>query len=330
MLIVVAGMLTGSQVRYVVTAIAAVLWLFAKYVTVRGLIDPIVLNEPIGTISAAGIVVLALVFAAILSQLATKDLQRALDDATFDLVQANRQLDEANKLKSQFMARTSHELRTPLSSITVFTDLALRKIYGPLTPQQEDSLQRVLGSAKRLTALISDILDLSKIEAGEIDIVEEHVTIASLVEVIRTSCEDKAREKGIVFEIECAPTMPQIVLGDETRLTQVLINLADNAIKFTEKGSVAIVIEPTNDARWRLVVKDTGRGIQEEHFDVIFSEFRQLDDTESTTKAQGTGLGLAITKNLVQLMDGTIHVRSEIGKGSTFEVILPLNEPAVA
>ncbi len=197
--VVMVGMLLGPKESYGVAGISIVMWLVTQYLLRNELVSPTPLPEPLGPISMMVIMALAFITTAVLSQLATDDLRRALDDATYDLVQANRQLEEASKLKSQFTARTSHELRTPLSAIIVFTDLALRRAYGPLTDKQEDSLRRVLLSAKRLQALIEDILDLSKIEAGELEIVEAKFPVGHLVETGVSTLDNRSREKSLTF-----------------------------------------------------------------------------------------------------------------------------------
>jgi signal transduction histidine kinase len=330
LVIMMAGMLLGPRGGYVMAGVASVLWIVTSVVIERGLVPLTPLPEPLEAIVVMAIIVLSFIFVAVMSQFATSDLRRGLDDATYDLVQANRQLEKASRLKSQFTARTSHELRTPLSAIIVFTDLALRKAYGPLTPKQEDSLRRVLQSAKRLQALIEDILDLSKIEAGELEIAEESFVVSDVVEALCTTLETAARQKMLGFSVSVSPNMPQQILGDVKRVTQILLNLTDNAIKFTDEGEVSVLIEPVNGTQWRMAVQDTGRGIREEDAQVIFDEFRQADSAAGDTKAQGAGLGLSITRHLVQMMGGEISLQSEIGKGSTFEVILPLNASKAA
>ena len=326
-IIVIAGMLVGPKGSYIVAVGASALWTVTLVVIERGWAPQASLPEPLGGVSMKIIMVLLFVFVAVLSWFATRDLQRALDDATYDLVQANRQLAEANKLKSQFTARTSHELRTPLSAIIVFTDLMLRKAYGPLTPKQENSLQRIYTSTKRLQALIEDILDLSKIEAGELEIVEEVVEVNRLTDMLLTTLEPSAQQKQLAFSVTLSDAMPQRIVGDEKRLSQILINLTDNAIKFTDRGEVRVLIEPTAGTQWRMAVQDTGRGIHEKDFQTIFDEFRQANGVATDPTTKGTGLGLAITRHLVRLMGGEIRLSSEIGKGSTFTVMLPLKLP---
>lgn len=320
-LIVIAGMLLGARECYLSAVAAAVIWVGTYIATANQWVIPSQLPEPVGSFSMMLIMVLSFFFVAVLSRAATADLRRALDDATYDLVQANRKLEQANKLKSQFTARTSHELRTPLSAIIVFTDLALRNSYGPLTDKLRDSLERVLFSARRLRALIEDILDISKIEAGEMEIFEERFPIQNLAGVVRSELSAAAAAKKLEFAVSVSPELPAYILGDEKRLSQIVINLTHNAIKFTEKGSVSVTMAPTANSRWHIQVKDTGRGIKEENRESIFDEFRQ---EVRDSKESGTGLGLAITRNLVHMMGGEIRLKSEIGKGSTFDVFLPL------
>jgi signal transduction histidine kinase len=323
LVIVISGMLLGSRGRFTITAVAAVMWIITQSIIARGFVPQTPLPDPIGTVSVQIIIALVFVFIGILSQLATSDLRRSLDEATYDLVQANRKLEEANRLKSQFMARTSHELRTPLSSIVAYSDLVLREAYGPLTPKQKDRVARVLQSARHLTTLINDLLNLAKIEAGELEIVETLFPVNDLAETVRSTLETAAHEKELAFTVSLAPDMPEQIVGDQGRLCQVLINLASNAIKFTDEGSVTVSIKPADEKRWQMVVADTGRGIHEKHLQSIFEEFHQVNLSD-TDKLRGVGLGLAITRQLVKLMAGEIHVTSELGKGSTFEVILPL------
>ena len=326
-LIVMAGMLLGPRQSYILAGISATLWIVSQGLVASGAIVRAPLPEPLGTLSMWMIMGLVCIFAAILSLYATRDLRLALDDATYDLVQANRQLEQASQLKTQFTARTSHELRTPLSAIIVFTDLALRRAYGPLTEKQEDSLRRVLLSAKRLHALIEDILDISKIEAGELELNEDRFRVSKLVDTLNATLESPALEKKLEFSVSLSPAMPAEILGDEKRLTQILINLTHNAIKFTEKGAVRVTIAPVNSSEWHMQVQDTGRGIHEKNFETIFEAFRQEAVAANEAGTKGTGLGLAITHQLVQMMHGKIHLTSQLGKGSTFDVVLPLRQP---
>lgn len=320
-IIVVGNMVLGATGSYVTASAAAAMWVGAWAITETGVFPPAPLPGIFPAVPLVGITLLIFFFIAYLGQLATRDLRRALDDATYDVVEVNRELEEADRLRTQFMARMSHELRTPLNAIINYTDLAIRDIYGPLNEMQADAHTRVLRNAKRLQALINDLLDLSRIEAGQLELVEATFPVEALVESVRSALEPAALDKGLRFSIVIDPDMPPYVIGDEHRITQILTNLVDNAIKFTEHGEVIVKIGLLSETQWRLEVRDTGRGIHEEEYDRIFDEFRR---GESAGSARGAGLGLAITRHLVEMMKGDIRLTSQIGKGSAFEVSLPL------
>ncbi len=233
----------------------------------------------------------------------------------------NVQLLEAARLKSQFLATMSHELRTPMNAVIGFSQLLLRQRQHPLSSQQADMLERILSNGKHLLALINEILDLSKIESGRLDLKLEAFNVASLV---RSTCEELrslAQEKHLTLHV-IADLQNTNVINDSVRLRQVLVNLISNAIKFTETGSVQVEVQELSLDRLAILVKDTGIGISPEELEHIFEEFRQIDQT-TTRKYPGTGLGLAITKSLVQLMQGTIAVESQLEHGSTFRIELP-------
>ncbi len=322
-LIADSGMILPPRRSLTVAVIATVLYLLSLIVQ-AGPFTPISLPGPWSFIIVVIVVIISFFFVARTMQMSSEDLQRALDDATVQLVEANRKLEQASEYKSQFTARTSHELRTPLSAMIVFTDLALRGAYGPLNGKLEDALQHVISSARHLKTIINDILDLSKIEAGELEICEECVEVRSLMVTAESVCNEANEGKGIDCKVWLAPDMPTHIVGDESRLIQILLNLMGNAIKFTEKGEVELRIEPMSEDRWRFFVRDSGPGIPEDQFEAIFQAYRQLDGPGREARAKGTGLGLAITRHLVKKMGGEINVRSVLGKGSTFEVILPL------
>ena len=325
--IAMVGMLLGPRWGYIAAGAAGLMWLITRTIVTTGFVEPASSNQQLIALSVTLIIILAYIFIAVLSQVARQDLQQALNDATYELVQANRQLEEASRLKSQFTAHTSHELRSPLNAIITFTDLTLRGAYGAVNERQEEKLDRVLQGARRLRGLIDDLLDLSKIEAGEVSIAEESFAVSNLVQTIDAVIEPVAEKKGLALSTYLSPEMPSEIVGDEKRIAQVLVNLAQNAVKFTEQGSVQVAIEPMDRERWRLTVRDTGAGIPERDFETIFQEFARLE--ESSSKTQGVGLGLAITNRLVKMMEGEIRLQSEIGKGSTFEVVLPFREQAV-
>ncbi|MBN1310763.1 MAG: hypothetical protein JXB30_05025 [Anaerolineae bacterium] len=322
-IVIMAGMLLGSSGSIVIATASAFLWVLAQIVSERCLLPSVTISSTLLMAIIAVITIMGFFFTAYLNHLATKDLQGALDNATYDLVQANRKLGEANRLKSQFLARTSHELRTPLNAIIGYTDLTLRRVYGSLTAMQEDGLKRVLGNAKRLQSLINDILDLSKIEAGEMELIASPFNVKALVDAVDVAVGEAARKKGLEFSVSLAPDMPEKLIGDEIRTAQVLLNIADNAVKFTVDGQVDILIGLVDDEHWHMEVRDTGRGIAEENYERIFDEFRQLS-TPGGTRTAGSGLGLSVARHLVHKMGGEIRIDSEIGRGSTFDVILPL------
>ncbi len=326
LIIVIAGMMLPPTRGYIIAGLASVTYLGVTIL--RTYVEPPVsLPLPAIELIVAFLGVMAFIFVVFINQLTTKDLRKALDNATFDLVEMNKKLELASEMKSQFTARTSHELRTPLSAIIVFSDLALRDAYGPLNEKLRNALMHVSNSARHLKRVINDILDLSKIEAGEIEIFDEPFELMDLVHTVESSCLQLAEKKDISSSIWVSPEMPERLSGDSDRLAQVLLNLTGNAIKFTEEGEVEVRIEPQGTSKWRMIVRDTGPGIPEDQFAAIFKAYRQLDRTASPSKVKGTGLGLAIAYNLVQMMGGDIEVESELGVGSTFTVTLPLRLP---
>ncbi len=241
----------------------------------------------------------------------------------------NLQLLEAARLKSQFLATMSHELRTPMNAVIGFSQLLLRQRQSPLTPQQVSMLERILSNGKHLLALINEILDLSKIEARRLDLKLEGFNLETLVETTADELRSLADEKHLQLHVSTSLQNPNVI-NDSIRLRQILINLLSNAIKFTETGTVAVDVREAEDPdRILLIVRDTGIGIAQENLEHIFEEFRQVDQTLAK-KYAGTGLGLAITRSLVQLMQGTITVESELGRGSTFFIELPRQVPASA
>lgn len=233
----------------------------------------------------------------------------------------NLKLLEASRLKSQFLATMSHELRTPLNAIIGFSQLLLRRGKGPLTPQQTDMTERIFNNGKHLLELLNDILDLSKIEAGRLELKPEQFDLSQVVSMTVEELRSLAEEKHLSLQLQVKMQDPQ-VFNDANRLRQVLVNLLSNAIKFTERGGVWVeVVELTPD-RIAVMVRDTGIGIAMTDIEHIFEAFRQLDQT-TTRKHAGTGLGLAITNSLVQMMQGSIAVDSQPGVGSLFRVEIP-------
>ncbi|HEY9832107.1 MAG TPA: ATP-binding protein [Stenomitos sp.] len=233
----------------------------------------------------------------------------------------NLQLLEAARLKSQFLATMSHELRTPMNAVIGFSQLLLRQRQHPLTSQQADMMKRILNNGKHLLALINEILDLSKIGAGRLELKLETFNLMALVRATVDELRSLADERNLTLHVHDYLQNPNVI-NDSVRLRQILVNLLSNGIKFTEVGSVEVEVKEIAANRLAIAVKDTGIGIAEEELGHIFEEFRQIDQT-ITRRYPGTGLGLAITKSLVELMQGTIEVESQLGQGSTFRIELP-------
>jgi signal transduction histidine kinase len=233
----------------------------------------------------------------------------------------SRQLAEASQHKSQFLANMSHELRTPLNAILGYTELMADGAYGEPSEKMLGILKRLESNGKHLLGLINDVLDLSKIEAGQLELELSDYSVQDIAQTVRSTLEPLAADKKLAFKVEMAPELPP-GRGDGRRLTQVLINLVGNAIKFTDAGEVAIKAEADNGAFY-VSVRDTGPGISAADQTKLFQEFQQADNT-ITRKKGGTGLGLAISKRIVEMHGGKIWVESQPGHGSTFAFTLPV------
>jgi signal transduction histidine kinase len=255
----------------------------------------------------------------------SRELQR-LDEqqkrAAGELQSLNERLGAASRAKSEFLASMSHELRTPLNAILGFTELILDDLYGEVPPALREPLADVQTNARHLLRLINDVLDLSKIEAGRMELALADYSVADVLETVRASLRSLAVEKGLDFVVSAPPDLP-LAHGDGKRITQCLLNLAGNAIKFTKEGQVTIAAEVLQGDTLRYCVSDTGIGIPADQLDNVFAEFRQVDVTVAHEYG-GTGLGLSITKKFVELHGGRIRVESEPGKGSTFSFEVPL------
>jgi signal transduction histidine kinase len=238
-----------------------------------------------------------------------------------EIEEKGRELQIASRHKSQFLANMSHELRTPLNSVLGFTEMLADGLYGPLSDKAKNALAKVQANGKHLLGLINDVLDLSKIEAGQLTLSLDDYSLAQVVSSVVSSSESLARAKGLALTASVPPAMP-IGRGDERRLTQVVINLVGNAIKFTDSGSVAVVARAV-DGFFEVDVKDTGPGIAPEDQKRIFDEFQQVDDS-STRKKGGSGLGLAISRRIVEMHGGALTVQSTPGEGSSFRVRVPV------
>jgi len=229
---------------------------------------------------------------------------------------------QANRMKSEFLANMSHELRTPLNGIIGFSEFLVDEKPGQLNIKQKEYLNDILNSGRHLLQLINDVLDLSKVEAGKMELHPETFTLSKAVDEVCSVISPLAKKKHITIHKDIAPGIESVTL-DQQKFKQVLYNLLSNAVKFTDdKGQVEIVASPYESNQLRLQVRDTGIGIKPEDFEKLFVEFQQLD-SGSTRRYEGTGLGLVLTKKIVEFHQGSITVESVPGKGSTFTVILP-------
>jgi ABC-type amino acid transport substrate-binding protein/nitrogen-specific signal transduction histidine kinase len=238
------------------------------------------------------------------------------------LMEAKETAESANRMKSAFLASMSHELRTPLNSIIGFTGIMINELAGPLNLEQKKQMKMVKGSAHHLLNLINDVLDISKIEAGELEVSRATFSMRDVVNQVAESLLPLAEQKGLSLSVNIAPEL-DLLVSDERRVRQVLINLLNNAIKFTEKGAVTITCL-TSDSRVEVAITDSGIGIKDEDIGKLFKSFQQLD-TGISRRYEGTGLGLSVCKRILDMLGGDIRVKSQYRKGSTFTFTLPLN-----
>ncbi len=246
----------------------------------------------------------------------------ALNEAQVALQERADELQRASRYKSEFLANMSHELRTPLNSSLILAKLLSENRDGNLTPEQLKFAQTIYGAGNDLLNLINDILDLSKVEAGRLELQPQFVSVQRLVDSLQRVFEPIASDKRLKFEVKVEPDAPTSMVTDNQRVEQILKNLLSNAIKFTESGAVTITVQSRPDDRLAFAVQDSGIGIPEGQQDIIFEAFRQADGTINR-RYGGTGLGLSISRELARLLGGTIAVESTSGKGSTFTLTLP-------
>jgi len=233
---------------------------------------------------------------------------------------------EVERLKSTFVAIVSHELRTPLNAILGYAEMFREAVYGPMNDKQVNMADRIIKNTQRLLGLINDLLDQAQMEAGKLTIHNGPVRPYELLETLHGLMDKTATDKDLRLTSEIDDSLPEIVIGDSARLQQILVNLVNNAIKFTDTGEVSIRLFRSDVAKWGIEITDTGKGIPAPELPHIFETFRQVEGSETRTKG-GFGLGLAIVKQLVNIMNGTVNVSSEMGIGTTFTITLPLVIP---
>ncbi|MEU2494924.1 HAMP domain-containing protein [Streptomyces sp. NPDC007883] len=269
------------------------------------------------------------------------DRNSAIEGKNLEIEQARQELEDraqqlalASRYKSEFLANMSHELRTPLNSLLILAQLLAQNPTRNLTPKQVEYAGIIHSAGSDLLQLINDILDLSKVEAGKMDLNPERIALRPLLDYVEATFRPVTTQKSLDFTITTAPGVPADLVTDDSRLRQVLRNLISNAVKFTERGSVELRIEPASDAELpdsvhrgdavvAFRVKDTGIGIAEQQLEVIFGAFQQADGTTSR-KYGGTGLGLSISREIAHLLGGAVTAESALGQGSTFTLYLPV------
>jgi signal transduction histidine kinase len=248
------------------------------------------------------------------------------------LKQDKMQLQELDKLKSAFLANMSHELRTPMNTIIGYTEALLDEVDGPVNAEQEKSLGKVKQGAKHLLKLIDDLLDVSRLESGNVKLIVTQIDLKALIESIMPSFEGLITQKGLSVSLALDENLPS-VYGDEAKIKQILINIFSNAVKFTHKGEITVTVHPSDTGKssdglpvfMEICISDTGIGIKEEDLRKIFEKFVQIDFT-LVRQYEGTGLGLSIARGLVELHKGRIWATSKYGEGSTFCFTLPLKK----
>ena len=254
----------------------------------------------------------------------TRDLtdKRAAQERAIEAARQAAASDEANRAKSEFLAAMSHELRTPLNAIGGYTELISMGVRGPVTQEQVDDLQRIKRSQQHLLGIINDILNFSRMEAGQITYEYSKVPVSSVIESVGHMIEPQMLTKNLELAVgECPPDA--VAWADKSKFEQILLNLLSNAVKFTNEGAVTVVCDRHDEGRVGITVNDTGVGIPSDQLERIFEPFVQVGRSLTQGHSQGTGLGLAISRDLARGMGGDIVVSSELGKGSQFRVTLP-------
>ncbi len=251
-----------------------------------------------------------------------KDVMGKLETVNDELHQRTREAEQANRAKAEFLAAMSHELRTPLNAIFGYADLLDLGLHGPITQPQHDALVRIKHNQRSLLALINDILNFAKLEAGKLEIHIDDVRVVELIEDLDAVVEPQVRGKGLDYTCR-VPAGNVAVRGERERIEQILLNLLTNAIKFTDRGGAIALTVDAGPVEVRFNVSDTGRGVPADRLDSIFDPFVQIERAPEEFRERGVGLGLAISRDLAEAMDGKLSVKSSLGEGSTFTLALP-------
>jgi PAS domain S-box-containing protein len=230
---------------------------------------------------------------------------------------------EIERMKNTFVAMVSHELRTPLNAVLAYSEMIQGGVYGPVNAEQEKAAGRIFTNTQRLIGLVSDLLDEARLEAGKMKIDVAEFSIIEVIDSMRGVMEKPAKDKGLALNIIVSGTTPKKIWGDSNRYQQIIINLVNNAVKFTKSGKVLVKVTGVDENQWQLEVSDTGPGIPEDALPHIFDTFRQVDGL-ATRQHGGAGLGLSIVKRLVDIMGGAINVTSVVGVGTTFTLLFPV------
>jgi signal transduction histidine kinase len=254
---------------------------------------------------------------------AFNEMARQLRDRGMALEQARDEALEASRFKSRLLANVSHDLRTPLNIILGYAEVLEEGMYGELAAGQCTGIQRIAANSKRLLNLINSLLDQAQIEAGRLTLHPSEFAPAALLDEVQAIMSTMAQAKGLELTGEVAPGLPAELSGDAQRIQQIMVNLIENGIKYTREGGVHVRLYLADSAHWAIEISDTGSGIPSEAQNRIFEPFRRVDDSPTREQA-GVGLGLSIVKQLVTLMGGEVRLVSEIGRGSSFTVLLPL------
>lgn len=319
--VLIAGLVVGGRGGILFALLSVALTLGISFLTLQQRLPRTAL-EVQTPLSIWVVLAINLIIVAMFQYMAWSSLHRALDRAN----QLAQEATEANAYKTRLIARVSHELRSPLGAILGITEMLNCGALGPTSTEQHDATERVLNNTKYLQRLVAELLDQSRIEARQITLEEVEFSPAEIAQHVHSLLLGRAQEKKLTLTLDVDKCLPSALIGDPTRVEQILFNLVNNAIKFTEKGSVDVkVYLPDQGAghRWVLQVTDSGIGVPPGMHEHIFEPFWQVDDS-SARKHGGVGLGLAIVHQLVTLLNGRITLDSKVGRGSTFTVFLPL------